>query len=92
MKFDLERILLSLATFAFISVGIQLSWNCLGGPFGLPELNILHGLSIGFFIVIIPAVVSMAWHSQVPASSTVQHHHYQITTNAVEPDTETGGS
>lgn len=92
MKFDLERVLLSLATFVFISLGIQFSWNCLGGPFGLPEFNILHGLSIGFFIVIIPAVVSMAWHSQVPSNSTVQHIHYQTTVDAVESDTETGGT
>jgi len=86
MKFDLERALLALATFAFICVGIQFSWNCIGGPFGLPEFNILHSIAAGFIILIVPAVVSMAWHSQVPTNSTVQHIHYQTTVTNTESE------
>lgn len=45
--------------------------------FGLPEINIFHGLSFTFVLIAVPVMISMAWHSQV---------------NEHKQDTEEGGS
>lgn len=89
MQNNLERIGMGLATIGILAVGFQWSWNCWSWMFGLPEINIFHGLSFTFVLIAVPVMISMAWHSQVNVN-TVQHIHYQVNEN--KQDTEEGGS